>query len=204
MLLHMAGLPQSMWGEALRHSTWLKNRTSMRGLGGKTPWQVLYRTPPDLSRLKHFGEAVWVHDPDGSKLDLRAREGRWISFDVKSRGHHVYWSASRSVGIEWNMYFTTAGLKGEKLDIPTSKALPNELCATPLPLPAPLPPVPPPPTQPVSAPTPPSPPSLLSSLSSLNEVEVMLPEPQPVRSTCLRKPSCKIQELQAGVGVAST
>ena len=27
-LLHTAGFPPSMWGEALRHSTWLKNRTS--------------------------------------------------------------------------------------------------------------------------------------------------------------------------------
>jgi hypothetical protein len=27
-LLHTSGLPQNLWGEALRHSTWLKNRTS--------------------------------------------------------------------------------------------------------------------------------------------------------------------------------
>jgi len=36
-LLHMAGFPQNMWGEALRHSTWLKNHTSTWALGGKTP-----------------------------------------------------------------------------------------------------------------------------------------------------------------------
>ncbi len=32
----------------------------------------------------------------------------------------------------------------------------------------------------------------------------MLPEPQPVCSTHLRKPSCIVKELQTGVGVAST
>jgi len=62
VLLHMAGLPQNMWGEALCHSTWLKNRTSTWALGGKTPWQALYGTPPNLSGLKRFGEAVWVHN----------------------------------------------------------------------------------------------------------------------------------------------
>lgn len=89
-LLYMASLPKSLWGEALRHSTWLKNRTSTRALGGKTPWEALYGSPPDLSRLKRFGEAVWVHDPDGSKLDPCAREGCWIGFDIESRGHWVY------------------------------------------------------------------------------------------------------------------
>jgi transposase InsO family protein len=39
-LLHTSGLPQNMWGEALRHSTWLKNRTSTRALGG-----AVWRTP---------------------------------------------------------------------------------------------------------------------------------------------------------------
>ena len=86
-LLHMAALPPNMWGKALRHSTWLKNCTSTRALGGMTPWQALYGTPPDLLRLKCFGEKVWVHDPTGSKLDPRPREGRWIGLDVESHGH---------------------------------------------------------------------------------------------------------------------
>jgi len=179
----MAGLPQNLWGEALRHSTWLKNRTSTRALGGGTPWQVVYGSPPDLSRLKRFGEAVWVHDPNGSKLDLRVCEGRWIGFDVESRSHHVYWSANRSVGIEHNVYFAASTwLKGENMDVPTPKTLLSEPHATPL-QPAPPPPVIPP--QPATAPAPPSQQSSLSSLSSLSEVESMLPKPvpKPARTT---------------------
>ncbi len=189
-LLHIAGLPQNMWGEALRHSTWLKNCTLMWALSGKMPWQVLYGTPPNLSGLKHFGEKIWVHDPDGSKLDLCAHEGRWIGFNIELCGHHMYWSSSRSVSVKQNVYFTAAEwLEGEKLDVPTSKTLLTEPRATPLPLPVPpLPPAPPPQPVPVSAP--PSPPSPLLPLSSLSEVEVMLPEPQPEHLICLRKLSC--------------
>jgi len=153
-LLHMAGLPQNLWGEALHHSTWLKNCTSMRALGGRTPWQAVYGLPPDLSGLKHFGEAVWVHDPNGSKLDLRACKGHWIGFDVESRGHHVYWSANRSVGIECNIYFAaSAQLEGENMDIPTPKTLLSKLHTMLLQPALPLPVIPP---QPATAPAPPS------------------------------------------------
>ena len=57
--MHMAGhtQTQTMWEKALRHSTWLKNRSSTRALCGKTPMWAPYRSP-DLSGLERFGEAV--------------------------------------------------------------------------------------------------------------------------------------------------
>ena len=205
-LLHMAALPPNMWGEALRHATWLKNRTSTRALGGKTPWQALYGKPPNLSRLKRFGEPVWVHDPNGSKLDARAREGRWIGFDIESRAHRVYWTGNKNVSIERSVYFAAAErLEGEQMDVPTPKTSKIEPPAAPLPVPpvpVPQPSVPPP----VNAP--PSPVSSLSSLSSSGAVSESLqlddPDPEPRRSTRIRKPSRIVRELQAGVGVAST
>ena len=75
VLLHTSGMPQNLWGEALCHSTWLKNHTSTRALGGKTPWQAVYGTLPNLIGLKRFGETAWVHDMSGSKLDAHAWEG---------------------------------------------------------------------------------------------------------------------------------
>jgi hypothetical protein len=187
-LLYTASLPKSLWGEALRHSTWLKNRTSTRALGGKTPWEALYSSPPNLSRLKRFGEAVWVHDPDGSKLDPRAREGRWIGFDIESRGHRVYWVANQSVSDKRNVYFAVAErLEGEQLDIPSPEVqLSEPPAAQPSPaqnLPAPVPP-------PNVAP--PSPTSSLSSLSSsslsraVSDV-LQLDEPQQEPETELRR-----------------
>lgn len=41
-LLHMAALPPDMWGEALRHSTWMKNRTSTQALGRCTERRRIY------------------------------------------------------------------------------------------------------------------------------------------------------------------
>jgi transposase InsO family protein len=69
---HTSGLPKMLWGEGLRHATWLKNRTATCTLDSKTPFAALFGTPPDLSGLHLWGCPVWVHNAAGSKLDVRA------------------------------------------------------------------------------------------------------------------------------------
>jgi hypothetical protein len=117
-LLHCSGLLQNLWGEALCHSTWLKNRTSTHALGGKTPWEALHGHPPDLHGLKHFGEMVWVHNDSGSKLDPRAWEGCWLGFDIDLHRHRVYQTNQGIVTVEHNVHFSASEhLKGEGVDI---------------------------------------------------------------------------------------
>jgi transposase InsO family protein len=41
-ITHMSSLPKSLWSEALRHATWLKNRMAMHALDSKTPFKALY------------------------------------------------------------------------------------------------------------------------------------------------------------------
>jgi transposase InsO family protein len=67
---HMSGLPKTLWGEGLRHTTWLKNQMAMHALDGKTPFEVLFGVPPNLSGLHLWGCPVWVHDATGLKLDV--------------------------------------------------------------------------------------------------------------------------------------
>ena len=88
---HSSGLPKVLWGEALRHATWLKNRTGTRALDGKTPFEALYGRPPDLSALRAWGCPVWVHDDSGPKLGTRAHEARWLGLNTDTRAHRVYW-----------------------------------------------------------------------------------------------------------------
>ena len=84
---HTSSLPKSLWGEALRQATWLKNRTATRALNGKTPFEALYSQPPDLSALRTWGTPVLVHNASGSKLNVRAREARWLGLDVDTKAH---------------------------------------------------------------------------------------------------------------------
>ena len=83
-LWHKAGLPKMLWGEALRHATWLKNCTATRVLDAKMPFEALFGTPPDLLVTHLWSCKVWVHDDTGSKLDACACKGRWLGFKVDS------------------------------------------------------------------------------------------------------------------------
>ena len=106
-LLHASKLPKNLWGEAVTHVVWLKNRTPTRALpDGKTPYEMLYGKKPNLKNLHEWGTEVWVHTTEGSKLDGRAKVGRWIGFDEVSNGHRIYWPDKRSVTIERSIKFT--------------------------------------------------------------------------------------------------
>ncbi|KAG2737695.1 hypothetical protein P692DRAFT_201732767, partial [Suillus brevipes Sb2] len=72
------------------HVTWLKNRTAAHVLDNKTPYEMLYKKAPNLKNLPVWGCHVKVHSPNGSKLDMRATDGRWMGFDHDSNGHRVY------------------------------------------------------------------------------------------------------------------
>ena len=71
-MLHMSGLPMTLWGEAVRHTVWLKNHTSTRALEGITPLQAVTSKQPDLSQIQEWGCAVWVHTVGALKLEPRA------------------------------------------------------------------------------------------------------------------------------------
>ena len=104
-MLHASSLPKSLWGEAMMHATWLKNRSSTRRLGNKTPYEVLYNKKPDLQKLPVWGCQVKVHDVTGSKLDMRARDGHWVGFDLKLDGHCIYCADRGTVGVERSVVF---------------------------------------------------------------------------------------------------
>jgi hypothetical protein len=202
---HSSGLPKFLWGEALRHATWLKNRTATCALDGLTPYQAVFSCAPDVSRLRQWGAMVWVHVGDGDKFAARTHEGRWLGFDTELCAHRIYFPSSCSVATEHNVYFGMAPqLEGEQLAIPGTE---SKQCAA---LPTPTTILPPalPPTQ---VPLPPSPtvtlPSPLSSCSSSPSpppaVTRVVPNLQE-RPTRNRKPAPILRDLLKGVTTSSS
>ena len=41
-MLHASGLPKTLWGKALLHVVWVKNRSATQALDDKTPYEMLY------------------------------------------------------------------------------------------------------------------------------------------------------------------
>jgi hypothetical protein len=101
-----AGLPRSLWAEAVHHNVWLCNRTPTRALTGlKTPFEVATGKKPDLLQLCEWGAIVWVKCLDAGKLDPRAEEARFVGFDDESKGYRIYWPKKFRISIERDVYF---------------------------------------------------------------------------------------------------
>ena len=83
-MLHTSRLPDRLWGEALQHTVWLKNQLSTKALRDITPYEILTKSKPCLADQHVWGQKVWVHNPNNSKLGRRAKEGQWMGFDTES------------------------------------------------------------------------------------------------------------------------
>ena len=74
-------------------------------LAGKMPYEALYGVKPDVSNLHLWGSRVWVRSLTAGKLDPRGREGRFIGYDTESKGYRIYWTDSRTIGVERDLIF---------------------------------------------------------------------------------------------------
>lgn len=74
ILKHMS-IPNHLWGEAIRHATYLINRVATRSLDGLSPYEALRSRKPNLSHLKVFGCVCYARTEKAGRkqLDDRSR-----------------------------------------------------------------------------------------------------------------------------------
>jgi Reverse transcriptase (RNA-dependent DNA polymerase)/gag-polypeptide of LTR copia-type len=195
-MLHASGLPKFLWGEAVKHANYLRNRTSTKALDGKTPYEMKFGTKPNLAGLHEWGAKVWVHDKTGSKLEGRSRIGRWVGYEEASNAHRIYWPDKRKVTVERSIKFDENDIL-----IPATVPLEGEFEPEDVQTPTVLTPVESPPT--ATAPTPivheetaPAP-ELLPLEDPLSE---NFERPKEGRGLRVRKESSYVQRLRSGEG----
>ena len=81
-----------------------------------TPYEATFGKKPNLSEVREWGERVWVRVEGGNKLGKRVREGRWMGVDEQSKGIHIYWPDTRTVGVECNIYVDKTGASASRLE----------------------------------------------------------------------------------------
>jgi transposase InsO family protein len=98
-------LPKFVWAEAINYTTWLKNHLPSRAIPGYTSYELLHKAKPSLVNAREFGARLYVHSPDGGKLEARAEEGQFVGIDEESKAYRVYWPKKRRVSVEHNISF---------------------------------------------------------------------------------------------------
>ena len=76
---------------------WLLNQTSTKAVEGNTPYEAAFGKKPDLSKVREWGEKVWICVEKGSKLGGRVKEGHWMGVDDTSKGVRIYWPDKHSL-----------------------------------------------------------------------------------------------------------
>ena len=124
-LLIDSGLPKFLWKEAMRFSMWIRNRTTTHHLDGRTPYEVLHGTKPEIGDIHLWGSRVWVRSLTAGKLDPRGREGRFVGYDAESKGCRVYWTDSRTIGVERDLVFEDRPMDNELILLPEASITKN-------------------------------------------------------------------------------
>lgn len=85
-ILKAKKLPKSLWGEVLRTSTYLKNRSP--GVDEITPYERINNVKPFLGHLRIIGARTWAHIPKKKQKKLNNRS--WQGVFVGYKGNNQY------------------------------------------------------------------------------------------------------------------
>lgn len=106
ILKHMR-VPNFLWGEGVRHSTYLINRVGTKALELSTPYEVLKGRKPNIEHLKVFGCVGYakVNAPHLKKLDDRSRALVHLGTEPGSKAYRLYDPTSRRIVVSRNVIF---------------------------------------------------------------------------------------------------
>ncbi|PWA96217.1 hypothetical protein CTI12_AA041970 [Artemisia annua] len=89
-LRFQANIPIHLWGYCLITATYLINRLPCKPLNQKSPYELLYKTPPPLDHLKVFGCQASAHQHPQDKFEPRAKPCVFIGYPTTQKGYLLY------------------------------------------------------------------------------------------------------------------
>lgn len=106
-MLHGRGLPKTLWGEAVKTATYLRNMTCTSKNSNQTPYERWFNKKPDLSNLEVFGSDCYENVPKikRRKWDKRAEKRIFVGYQG-SNNFRIYDPIKRKVGVATTVTFS--------------------------------------------------------------------------------------------------
>ncbi|KAL8088343.1 hypothetical protein AgCh_038208 [Apium graveolens] len=105
--LKHANLPSSLWAEAVRHSIYILNQVPTRALTGKTPYEVLKESKPNLSYIRVFVCIAHMKIPgiNTKKLDDRSVMVVNLGKEPGTKAYRLYDPVNKHVFVSRDVRF---------------------------------------------------------------------------------------------------
>jgi hypothetical protein len=104
-----SGFPNLLWGEALLHANYVRNRTPRSGTPARVPWQSLYSTDmlPSVDKLRIFGSNchVMIPEPYRTSLTLRSEPAIYIGVCEAQNAYRVLLPDTYTVRVSRDVKF---------------------------------------------------------------------------------------------------
>jgi hypothetical protein len=71
-------MPKILWAEVLNYVNWLKNHLPLRATPGKTLYELINKSKPNLTLAHKFSTPVYVHVTTRGKLEEKAEEVTFV------------------------------------------------------------------------------------------------------------------------------
>ena len=106
ILKHME-VPNYLWGEAVRHATYLINRVATRVLNLKTPYEMLKDKRPNIEHVRIFGCVAYakIESTHLKKLDNRSRMLIHLGTEPGSKAYRLVDPTSRRIVVSRDVVF---------------------------------------------------------------------------------------------------
>ncbi|KAD3640517.1 hypothetical protein E3N88_29740 [Mikania micrantha] len=100
-------MPQNFWGEAVRHTIYVLNRTPTKALKNSTPFEALKGRKPNLKHLRVFGCVAYAKVPSNhlTKLDDRSVKMVYLGVQEGSKACRLFDPMTKKICISRDVKF---------------------------------------------------------------------------------------------------
>lgn len=100
-------MPNYLWGEAVRHATYIINRAASRVINAKTPYELFKGKKPYIGHLRIFGCIGFakVESQHLRKLDNRSIKLVHLGIEPGSKAYRLFDPTNKKVMVSWDVIF---------------------------------------------------------------------------------------------------